>query len=196
MYREPCEYRPVTFLVRRIRADDWLELRRLRLEALKDSPLAFVEQYGEAVELSDERWQERALGASGGRERATFVATTDQPHDGGVAERLVGMAGIFRETEILSHLSVMLVGVYVTPAYRGRELGTAAALATAALAWTRAELHPDRLRLFVLDVNERAKAFYRRIGFAETGVTMSYPADSTYTELEMVYPNRPGGSVD
>ena len=48
MYRTSCEHRAVTYLVRRIRAEDWLELRRLRLEALKDSPLAFVEQYAEA----------------------------------------------------------------------------------------------------------------------------------------------------
>ena len=167
----------MTYLVRRIRADDWPELRRLRLEALKDTPLAFVEQYDEAAGLSDQRWRERARGASSGRARATFVATTSQADDGGPAERLVGMAGVFYESEIRDHVSAMLVGVYVTPAYRGREQGTATALTTAAVDWAHAEVRPDRIRLFVLDLNDRAKAFYRRSGFIETGVTMRYPPD-------------------
>ena len=43
----------------------------------------------------------------------------------------------------------------------------------------------DRIRLFVTVGNERAAAFYRRIGFAETGHTVPYPPDPTILEREM-----------
>ncbi|SHM98356.1 Protein N-acetyltransferase, RimJ/RimL family [Cryptosporangium aurantiacum] len=166
--------------MRRIRPSEWPELRRLRLEALKDSPLAFVEQYDDALALPDDAWQERAQSTAAGTSGARFVATDP-------SGRFVGMAGIFRETDILDHVSAMLVGVYVTPTYRGRSLGTAAAVTRAAVNWALAEVAPDRIRLFVLDVNDRAKAFYRRVGFIQTGNTMRYPPDPSYLELEMAY---------
>ncbi|EXG79473.1 acetyltransferase, ribosomal protein N-acetylase [Cryptosporangium arvum DSM 44712] len=167
MFRR-CNDGAVNHRVRRLRPDDWREFRRLRLEALKDSPLAFVEQYDDALALPDDAWQERAAAT----DRATFVAVDAD-------DRLVGMAGIFGEEAA----SAMLVGVYVTPAQRGG--GAAAAVIGAAVEWARAELAVDQVRLFVLDVNERAKSFYRRLGFAETGGTMRYPPDPSYLELEM-----------
>ncbi|GAA3386603.1 GNAT family N-acetyltransferase [Cryptosporangium minutisporangium] len=174
----------MTYQVRRIRPDDWLELRRLRLEALKDSPLAFVEQYDDAIALPDSAWQERARSTATGREGARFVAADP-------AGQLVATAGVFREPEILDHTSAMLVGVYVTPAYRGPERRTAAAVTDAAVEWARTELRADRIRLFVLAINERAKSFYRRAGFAETGETMRYPPDPSYLELEMACASSP-----
>ena len=38
-----------TYEVRRLRADDWRQLREIRLEALKDTPIGFAELYVDAV---------------------------------------------------------------------------------------------------------------------------------------------------
>ena len=77
------------------------------------------------------------------------------------------------------------MGVYVTPRQRGS--GVADELLRAVVGWAREEAHAARVRLYVLDANERAHAFYHRIGFADTGATMAYPPDPSYTEREMAY---------
>lgn len=158
--------------VRRVVPGDWPAYRELRLEALKDSPLAFVDQYDQAVERPDRYWQDRVGGAAGGTASCMFVAPA-----GG---RLVGTASCIVEPG-----GAHVVGVYVTPAHRGA--GVAASLLTANVAWARTEARADRVRLFVLETNDRAAAFYRRIGFVRTGATMAYPPDPSYTEVEMEY---------
>jgi GNAT superfamily N-acetyltransferase len=165
------------YLVRRVRPGDWPEFRRLRLEALKDTPLAFVEQYDEAIVLPDEAWQERAARCAADGDRAAFVAA--------VGDRLIGTMTCIAEPEVAGHSSAQIVGVYLTPERRGS--GVAVDLLDAVLAWAYGELRPDRLRLHVLETNDRARAFYRRNGFVESGATMAYPPDPAYTELELVH---------
>ncbi len=75
------------FEVRRVTADDWDEYRRLRLGALQDSPLAFVEQYHESVGQPESFWQERVGRSTDGRSSAMFVADE--------AGTLVGKASCF-----------------------------------------------------------------------------------------------------
>jgi ribosomal protein S18 acetylase RimI-like enzyme len=168
--------------VRRIRADEWREYRELRLEALKDSPLAFAERYDWSVRQPDEFWRDRVRRSAAGRDVAGFVAVS-----GG---RFVGKTTCLLEPEITDHVSAQIVGVYVQPAWRGRENGTATDLITATLAWAREDASADRIRLFVLDANERAYRFYRRVGFVETGHTEPYPPDPSYMEREMAYGGR------
>jgi ribosomal protein S18 acetylase RimI-like enzyme len=163
--------------VRRIRASEWREYRQLRLEALKDSPLAFVEQYDESLARPDRFWQDRVeRGATGGAS-STFVAVR--------AGRLIAKASCLVESEVTEYVSAHIVGVYVTPQFRGH--GVAEALVTAVIRWAQEEPHADRIRLFVMQTNDRAAAFYRRIGFVPTGATMAYPPNPTYTEHEMEY---------
>lgn len=165
------------FEVRRVVAGDWQAYRELRLEALKDSPLAFVEQYDDAAARPDQFWRERVEGAADGATSCTFVADA-----GG---RLVGKAGCFVETEGTGAVAAHVVGVYVTPPYRGT--GAAESLLSATVAWAHTRAGATRVRLFVMETNERATAFYRRIGFVLTGGTMRYPPDPSYTEFEMEY---------
>jgi ribosomal protein S18 acetylase RimI-like enzyme len=165
------------FEVRRIRASEWRQYRRLRLEALKDSPLAFVEQYEESSERPDEFWRDRVEGGASGDASSTFVAV----HAG----RFIGKATCLVEAEITEYVSAHIVGVYVTPEWRGQ--GVAEELVTAAIRWAREAPRADRIRLYVMETNDRAVAFYRRIGFVPTGATMAYPPNPAYTEHEMEY---------
>jgi ribosomal protein S18 acetylase RimI-like enzyme len=166
--------------VRRILADEWRQYRELRLEALKDSPLAFVEQYDAAAARGDRYWQDRVARSATGPTSCTFVAI----HAG----RFIGKASCFVEPDITEYRSVHVVGVYVTPRFRGQPV--AETLMMAILRWAREEAGAARIRLFVMESNDRAAAFYRRVGFVPTGATMAYPPNPAFTEDEMEYPGK------
>lgn len=161
--------------VRRIEAADWPRFRQLRLEALRDSPLAFVEQYDQALGQPDHHWQERVRRGADAADSATYVAVD--------SDELVGKATCFIEPEFTEYVSAHLVGVYLSPAFRG--CGVAEAVVEAAIGWAREDAHAAQVRLFVTETNDRAMAFYRRLGFAQTGGTVAYPPDPTYTEYEL-----------
>lgn len=169
--------------VRRIQANEWREYRELRLEALKDSPLAFVEQYDESLAQPGSFWQDRVRRAATSETVSMFVAVS--------GETFVGKATCLIEPEVVDHVSAHIVGVYVTPPFRGRDRGVAASVVTAAIRWAREDAGADRVRLFVLDANDRARAFYRQLGFVLTGATMAYPPDPSYVEQEMEYRGGP-----
>src|SRR5690349_13632868 len=121
------EHVVVNHEVRRIRAGEWHQYRELRLEALKDSPLAFVERYEDSITRSRQFWQDRVVHAATGHTSSIFVAV----HGG----RFIGKAGCFVETEITEFVSAHVVGVYVTPQWRGHDV--AEELMAAILRWAR-----------------------------------------------------------
>jgi GNAT superfamily N-acetyltransferase len=165
------------FEVRRLDPGDWREFRRLRLEALRAEPLAFVEQYAVSAAETDEYWQDRVRRGATDSSTATFVAVRDG--------QLIGKATGFVDAEV-SEPTVHLVGVYVTPAFRGAGRGVSTAVVSAVMQWARDVVRVSRMRLFVTEINSRAEAFYRRLGFTRTGATMAYPPDPAITEFEMV----------
>jgi GNAT superfamily N-acetyltransferase len=135
--------------VRRVRADEWRELRALRLQALESAPDAFWTRYEDDLERPDEAWREWTS-------RPCHVAV-----EGG---RLVGMVAGFSDE---GHPGTAeLVAMYVTPAARGRGVG--AALVEAQLAWARDERY-TRMALMVNIANAPAIALYERLGFRDTG---------------------------
>lgn len=161
--------------IRRIRASEWRAYRELRLEALKDSPLAFVEQYDDSLTKPDRFWQDRVERAATDPASATFVAAR--------GEKFVAKATGIVEQDVTDHVSAIIVGVYASPECRGT--GIAEAVLTAVVRWAREDCHAGRIRLHVLDTNDRAAAFYRRIGFVPTGETIAYPPDPSHAEVEM-----------
>ena len=140
-------------------------------------PLAFVEQYSESVTEPDKYWQDRAHRGATGSATATFVAIHN--------DQLIGKATGFVDGKT-AEPTVHLVGVYVPPAFRGSELGVSSAVVRAVMRWARDEVGVKRVRLFVTEINGRAEAFYRRLGFARTGGTMAYPPKPEITEFELV----------
>jgi len=136
-----------------VRVDDvgpaqWRPWRDLRLEALADTPIGFMEWHADALLVSDEEWQERM--AKPGLRVLVY--------DG---ERAVGMGGGFRNEAGLP----VLFAVFVTPSARGT--GVLEALVERVAAWAA----PDPLVLDVHADNAPARAAYVRLGFVETGET-------------------------
>ena len=134
--------------IRRVRSDEWRELRELRLEALRDAPDAFVTRYEQALEYPEEEWRSRTSWP-------TFVADE--------GSRLLGMATAWPKEP---PVTAALIQMYVRPDARGT--GVAEGLVEAVVTWARAGGY-CRLELGVVEGNERAERLYARCGFARTG---------------------------
>lgn len=158
------------YKIRPSRREDWHELRRLRLAALRDpaAPVAFFEEYDEALVLPRAEWERRAERQDG----ATFVG---EDEDG----RWAGMLTVY--TTCAAPRCVRVVGVYLLPAHRGT--GLAAELMRRAAAWAAGR----ELRLHVHEHNERAARFYASFGFRPTGATDADPRDPRLRAIELVY---------
>jgi ribosomal protein S18 acetylase RimI-like enzyme len=138
---------PVT--VKGLTGQDWRQLRDARLAALAEAPYAFASSLASEEAFADEIWQERA---GSGR---TFGAWQDG--------LIVGLAtGFPAEPGPDWHL----VGMWVSPACRGQ--GVADRLVSAVCDQAR-DAGGGAVTLWVTDINDRARAFYRRLGFSPTG---------------------------
>lgn len=161
--------------------DDWRAYRALRFEMLADTPLAYLETLDQARMHPDEHWRSRSANSS--ESSRLFAAVAADGH-------WIGSMGCYHPA---SARHPYLVGVYVTPAYRGASLRVTDALLDAVVDW--AAQRSDRLLLQVHEQNERAIRSYRRRGFVETGRTDPYPLDVSSREIEMALELRGDSSV-
>ena len=109
--------------IRRIRAEEGLRLRELRLRALADAPTAFGSTLVEEQARPKEDWDQLAAEEASSDARARFVAEQNT--------RWYGMAGVFvlqDQPEI-----AQLISMWVDPARR--RSGIARALVDAVVRW-------------------------------------------------------------
>ena len=156
----------------RIGEEHWEQVRGIRLEMLADTPLAYLETLAEALALPDEAWRARARRGSAPDSVGLAAVETATGRWAGT------MAAFAAPGE-----SPLLVSVYVAPRCRGG--GVADLLLDGIEAWAR-EHGARELFLQVHEHNGRARAYYRRRGFVETGDSVPYPLDPTARELRMV----------
>jgi ribosomal protein S18 acetylase RimI-like enzyme len=133
--------------VRRLAADDWPQLREARLGALVEAPYAFASTLAREEQSTEQTWRERAARGS------TFSAWE--------GDAIVGLATGIDEGD-----HWQLVGMWVSPKLRGS--GIADQLVTAVCELAR-QSGAISVTLWVTEVNGRARAFYRRLGFVPTG---------------------------
>jgi ribosomal protein S18 acetylase RimI-like enzyme len=138
-----------TVAVRRLTEADWRQLRAARLAALAEAPYAFASTLARERQFTEETWRERARSAM---TVAAFEGTD-----------IVGLATGFPEQ---TGTGWHLVGMWVAPEIRGQ--GIAGRLVGAVCAMARQAGAPS-VTLWVTDANDRARAFYRRLGFEATG---------------------------
>ncbi|MBQ0988443.1 GNAT family N-acetyltransferase [Streptomyces sp. F63] len=180
--------------VRPIRAEEWREVKELRLLALKDpaAPIAFLDTYEQAAAKPDSFWQERAGGsAAGGTRVRQFVAEDgrDGTWTGTVTVLIEDAGGVDPFGTTVERRQAHVVGVFVRPEHRGS--GVVDALFEAAVAWAWSVEDVTRARLYVHEDNARAERFYRRYGFTPSGVTVPVKGDPAKVERELVL-DRPG----
>ncbi|WP_228995302.1 GNAT family N-acetyltransferase [Streptomyces sp. DH8] len=179
------------YAVRGVRADEWPQARKLRLDALQDpaAPVAFLETYEDAVARPDAFWQGRTADAAeeGARWVRQFVAESPE----GV---WVGTVTVLLESpdeeprfgEAVTVDQAHLVGVFVRPEVRGTGVADALFRGAVAWAWSLTDPRLERVRLHVHEKNPRAAAFYRKFGFRPSGRQIAAPGDRGELELEYV----------
>ena len=145
--------------IRPAQVADAARLRLLRLEALKDAPVAFAADYDRAEAETVDRWVQRINECVQGNQSVIFLAEA--------GEELVGMTGLGRGHWKKTEHGGVIWGVYVQPAWRG--LHVAEALIEACVAWGRA-LGMTVVKLGVVTSNAPAIRCYLRCGFSVYGV--------------------------
>ena len=163
-------------VIRTTGPDDWQAVRALRLEMLRDYPIAYAETLDHALEVDEAGWRQRA--ARGTRPGQTSVVAI-------IGERWVGHMGGYIPDAATGPL---LVGVYVAPDHRGDGAGVSRLLLDAIEDWARG--FGDTLRLEVHEDNPRARRFYEKLGFTFTGRSREYELAPGGLELEMIKPLR------
>jgi GNAT superfamily N-acetyltransferase len=138
--------------VRELEESDWEDYRSARLQALQDSPEAFVAAHAEESQYPEDRWRDRM------RRSRRLLAEQD-----GVA---AGVASIGAASDG-SEDRAELFGLWVRPDLRGKGVATALVKAGARVARQRGDSH---LLYWVGSENGRAVAFASGCGFRPTGL--------------------------
>ena len=145
--------------IQHLLAADWQRVRSIRLRALADAPDAFCSTLADEQKMTDVQWQQRA-----GRDQvAQYVASTGSGHDVGM---VVGAPYSDYEN------TAGLFGMWVDPAFRGRQIGKA--LIDAVSDWARNQGYAHVV-LDVADDNTAAIRLYDACGFCPNGVTSTLP---------------------
>ena len=151
--------------IKLILPEHWPVLKSVRLRALADAPGAFGTTLAEALAYSDGEWQARARRFSEMPPAAGCLAyLSDVP---------CGMASAFSSAE--NTHAAGLTAFWVAPEVRGQ--GVADALVTFLVQWAVAQGFAV-LEANVVEDNHRALAFYKRVGFEETGRSQPFRGDT------------------
>jgi GNAT superfamily N-acetyltransferase len=161
----------VNVLIRRIRSDEGLRWREVRLRALQTDPLAYGSTFEGAAARSEREWMTMAAGNATSDDLATFFAIID--------EHVVGLAVANRDQERKEIFDVY--SVWVAPEARRQRVGTQ--LLAALEEWVR-DRGGSALELMVSDAAPAARALYERAGFRPDGRSEPAP-HAGFTEQGM-----------
>lgn len=139
--------RPDMTDIRYTKEEDWQELKRVRLAALLDAPQAFGVSHASAAAYTDDAWRDRAAG----RGKARFILAFD-------GEEAVGIVGHVPNDQ----QELELIAMWVAPSNRGTPIATQ--LVDVVKSHAAAQSY-RRILLDVAPTNQRAAAFYQRLGF-------------------------------
>jgi ribosomal protein S18 acetylase RimI-like enzyme len=178
-------------VIRRLLPDNWPQLRRIRLQALRDSPHAFASIVAVEERFGAEEWRrlirrgawlvaEPKTGPEAEPKAGPETGTEVGSASGGASEP-VGVVAALEEPgwpAAARHVT----SLWVQPAWRGSGVG---AQLLRALLHGLSEEGVELAWLWVLDGNDAARRLYERHGFVSTGERQSLPADPTRIEERM-----------
>ncbi|MCB1246394.1 MAG: GNAT family N-acetyltransferase [Acidimicrobiia bacterium] len=160
-----------TVEVRTVWPHEWEAVRSIRLEALEDTPSAFVTSYDEALGYADDLWRDRTAEGALGVTQNTVIAL-----DHGKAVALaIGL--LKRKGTVL-----VVVSVFISPDYRGRGIGEEMFAILEGWGADRGALEAG---LWVEETNERARGFYAKLGYETTDDRQRIPNDAGLWEIRL-----------
>jgi len=161
--------------VRRVRPEEWQVYRQVRLAALAEAPYAFMSTLEREQGFGEDIWRQRL----GSTSAATFIAWRDREPTGTATGKIDDPA-----EEYTVPGAWQLVAMWVDP--RSRGLGVADELVETVARHARAK-GAVSLVLWVTEVNDRARACYKRLGFVPTGARQPVrPDEPDHWEEQMI----------
>ena len=138
--------------IKKLSKKDWKNYKKLRLEALKNEPLAFGRTFKEENSYSNHKWINRT-------DNVIFALDNNEP---------VGMiVYIFNESIKTNHIA-NLYGMYVKKEYRKKGIGSK--LVKKALAKIQNNPDIEKIKLGVIIQNFPAITLYEKFGFKKIAV--------------------------
>jgi ribosomal protein S18 acetylase RimI-like enzyme len=156
-------------------AEQWADLKRLRITALTESPDSFSPTAEEARSHDDDYWRRAAQRAAAAEGFELFVVRRD-------GEGL-GLASAQRDPGGVGHIGAM----WVDPVLRGQGVG--GRLFDAAVGYLRG-IGCERIELSVTETNAAAIALYQSRGFVLTGDSEPLRPGSPLANLFMRWTQR------
>lgn len=144
------------YSIRHARGEDIEAYRELRLEALKNHPETFGQDYDDVASLENKYWENTLKIET--KEKALFFAENNS--------RLIGMTGVYRNLSKKSHHGATVWGVYVKPEWRGKHISET--LVRECLGWAK-EQQITIVKLAAVTINIPAVRCYERCGFKVYG---------------------------
>jgi ribosomal protein S18 acetylase RimI-like enzyme len=160
--------------IRYTKEADWHELKRVRLAALLNAPLAFGVSHASAAAYTDDAWRDRAAG----RGKARFLLAFQ-------GDQAVGIVGHVPA----DHNQLELIAMWVEPAQRG----TATATRLVDAVKVHAAEQQTRVLLDVAPTNQRATAFYQKQGFTFLSEWVSLESHPEIQLQKMAWTPKPSG---
>ncbi len=137
--------------IERLPESRWKECRDLRLEALKEEPLAFSSSYEGEKLLSEKEWRDRIC-------NAIFAMDNNIP---------VGMVVLICQTNQKTKHIANIFGLYVKKSHQGRGIGIQ--LIEKAVSRLKEPGQISKIKLTVNIEHGAAIALYKKIGFSVVG---------------------------
>lgn len=137
--------------VKRLPEDNWIELRTLRLEGLREEPIAFSTSHGEEADFPERVWRERM-------HNAIFAVAN------GMA---VGVISVMPGPKAKNLHVAQIHGMYVSKGLRGKGIGEM--LLRQAISEIRSWDGIRKIDLGVIADQEAAIGLYRKCGFNLAG---------------------------
>ncbi|QYG93738.1 GNAT family N-acetyltransferase [Iamia sp. SCSIO 61187] len=164
--------RPV---VGRIGAHDGDLLRRVRLDAIAESPGDFTTRLDDARGRPAEAWDRVAEVHATADDQATWFAR--------VADDVAGMVSAFRTDDG----AVTMTSLWSAPGYR--RVGVADVLVETVREWS-VGTGAVEVRQWLVERNAHARAFHESLGFVPTGAERPYEPSPDIREVELRLPLR------
>lgn len=149
-------------VIRRIRADEGLRWRAIRLRALESDPLSFGDTVAAALQRPESTWIERARVNATSDHQALLLGSR------GATDLALGAVGCDEVHRDVFHL----YSFWVAP--EARRAGVGRRMLEELESWARTR-GATRLQLFVSDTAAPARRLYESAGFASDGRTEASP---------------------